>query len=317
MAAVPLLMLVVMMVVVLVLVLAVLVLAAVVVMVAAAAHAVLIVVVVMVVLVLLVLFIAVGGVGLGGHGQQLGHEIVLLGHGGQDLAAGQVVPGGGDDGGGGVLLPQQGHGGGHLVGVGAAGPAQQDAAGVGDLVVVELAEVLHIQLDLVHVGHRHKAGQLHVQVLGHGLDGAGHVGQLAHPRGLDQDAVGVVLVHHLAQGLPEIAHQGAADAPGVQLVDLDARLFQKAAVDADLAELVLDQHHLLPLEGFTDQLFDQGRLACAQKAGKNVDLGCHISNCLVFFSLYLWDNGVSPANFIHLYYNKPVNGRNSVLRNIL
>src|SRR5699024_1526210 len=93
MAAVLLLMLVVMMVVVLVLVLAVLVLAAVVVMVAAAAHAVLIVVVVMVVLVLLVLFIAVGGVGLGGHGQQLGHEIVLLGHGGQDLAAGQVVPG--------------------------------------------------------------------------------------------------------------------------------------------------------------------------------------------------------------------------------
>src|SRR5699024_10636790 len=91
MAAVPLLMLVVMMVV-LVLVLAVLILAAVVMMVAAAAHAVLIVVVVMVVLVLLVLFIAVGGVGLGGHGQQLGHEIVLLGHGGQDLAAGQVVP---------------------------------------------------------------------------------------------------------------------------------------------------------------------------------------------------------------------------------
>src|SRR5699024_7832529 len=169
--AVPLLMLVVMMVVVLVLVLAVLaVLVAVVVMVAAAAHAVLIVVVVMVVLVLFVLFIAVGGVGLGGHGQQLGHEIVLLGHGGQDLAAGQVVPGGGDDGGGRVLLPQQGHGGGHLVGVGAAGPAQQDAAGVGDLVVVELAEVLHIQLDLVHVGHRHKAGQLHVQMLGHGLD---------------------------------------------------------------------------------------------------------------------------------------------------
>src|SRR5699024_8140691 len=97
MAAVPLLMLVVMMVVLLVLVLAVLV--AVVVMVAAAAHAVLIVAVVMVVLVLFVLFIAVGGVGLGGHGQQLGHEIVLLGHGGQDLAAGQVVPGGGDDGG--------------------------------------------------------------------------------------------------------------------------------------------------------------------------------------------------------------------------
>src|SRR5699024_12145092 len=70
-------------------------------------------------------------------------------------------------------------------------------------------------------------------------------------------SVGVVLVHHLAQGLAEVAHQGAADAPGVQLVDLDARLLQKAAVDADLAELVLDQHHLLPLEGLTDQQVDR------------------------------------------------------------
>src|SRR5699024_4671352 len=161
MAAVLLLMLVVMMVG-RVLVLSVLVLAAVVVMVGAAAHAVLLVLVLTSVLVFLVLFICVRGVGLRVLGQLLDHEPVLLGHGGQDLAAGQVVPGGGDDGGGVVLLPQQGHGGGHLVGVGAAGPAQQDAAGVGDLVVVELAEVLHIQLDLVHVGHRHKAGQLHV-----------------------------------------------------------------------------------------------------------------------------------------------------------
>ena len=288
---------------------------AVVVMVAAAAHPVLVVVVVM--LVLLVLF-GVGGVGFGSHGQQLGDKVVLLGHGGQDLLAGQIVPRGGDDGGGGVFLPQQGHGGGHLVGVGAAGAAEQDAAGVGDLVVVELTEVLHIQLDLVDVGHRHKAGQLDVQMLGHRLDGAGHVGQLADARRLDQDAVGVVLLHHLAQRLAEVAHQGAADAPGVQLVDLDARLFQKAAVDADLAELVLDQHHLLPLEGLTDQLLDQGRLARAQKAGKNVDLGCHINNAsFSSHSICVTTGALAPANFIHLYYNKPVNARNGVLRNIL
>src|SRR5699024_2219451 len=79
------------------------------------------------------------------------------------------------------------------------------------------------------------------------------------------------------------------------------RHLQKAAVDADLAELVLDQHHLLPLEGLTDQLFDQSRFACAQKAGKNIDLGCHISNCLVFLSLYPCDNGGFPPQTSYIF----------------
>ena len=72
----------------------------------------------------------------------------------------------------------------------------------------------------------------------------------------DDDAVGVVLLHHLLQGGAEIAHQRAADAAGVQLVDLDAAFLQKAAVNADLAELVLDQHHLLTGKGLFDELFD-------------------------------------------------------------
>ena len=241
-----------------------------------------VIIMVVVMMVLVLLFLVLVGVllvGLGSHGDQLSLEVVLGGHGLQDLLAGQGVPGGGDDGSGGVLLAQHGHSGGDLFLGGVLGAAQDDAACVADLVVVELTEVLHIHLDLVDVGHGDEAAQLNIQMLGHALDSAGHVGQLADAGGLDDDAVGVVLLHHLLQSGAEIAHQRAADAAGVQLIDLDAGLLQKAAVDADLAELVLDEHDLLACKGLFDELLDKGGLTGAKEAGENIDLG-HSLKCL-------------------------------------
>ena len=251
-------------------------------MMAAAAMLIMVIIVVMVMMVFVLLFLVLVGVlcvSLGSHGDQLSLEVVLGGHGLQDLLAGQGVPGGGDDGSGGVLLAQHGHSGGDLLLGGVLGAAQDDAACVADLVVVELTEVLHIHLDLVDVGHGNEAAQLNIQMLGHALDSAGHVGQLADAGGLDDDAVGVVLLHHLLQSGAEIAHQRAADAAGVQLIDLDAGLLQKAAVDADLAELVLDEHDLLACKGLFDELLDKGGLTGAKEAGENIDLG-HSLKCL-------------------------------------
>ena len=233
-------------------------------------------------MVFVLLFLVLVGVllvGLGSHSDQLSLEVVLGGHGLQDLLAGQGVPGGGDDGSGGVLLAQHGHSGGDLLLGGVLGAAQDDAACVADLVVVELTEVLHIHLDLVDVGHGNEAAQLNIQMLGHALDSAGHVGQLADAGGFDNDAVGVVLLHHLLQSGAEIAHQRAADAAGVQLIDLDAGLLQKAAVDADLAELVLDEHDLLACKGLFDELLDKGGLTGAKEAGENINFG-HSLKCL-------------------------------------
>ena len=193
-------------------------------MVAAAAMIVAVLMIVMVLVLLFLILVGVLLVGLGSHSDQLSLEVVLGGHGLQDLLAGQGVPGGGDDGSGGVLLTQHGHSGGDLFLGGVLGAAQDDAACVADLVVVELTEVLHIHLDLVDVGHGNEAAQLNIQMLGHALDSAGHVGQLADAGGLDDDAVRVVLLHHLLQSGAEIAHQRAADAAGVQLIDLDAGL---------------------------------------------------------------------------------------------
>ena len=254
-------------------------------MMAAAAHTVLMVVMMVMLVLFFLVLVGVLFVGLGSHGDQLGLEVVLGGHGLQNLLTGQVIPCGGHDSGSGVLFAQHCHGSGDLFLAGGLGAAEQDAACVADLVIVELAEVLHIHLDLVHIGHGDKAVQLHVQMLGHALHGAGHIAQLANARGLDDDAVGVVLLHHLLQRGTEIAHQRAADAACVQLVDLDAAFLQKAAVNADLAEFVLDQHHLLACKGLGDQLFDQSGFAGAKEAGEDIDFS-HDPNASFFLSQY-------------------------------
>ena len=185
----------------------------------------------------------------------------------QNLLAVELVPGGRDNDGLGVALPQQGQGGFQLFGADAAGAAEHDGPRVADLVVVEFAEVLDVQLALRRVADRHR--RVHVHAL-HALHRADDVAQLADAAGLDQDAVGVVGFHDLVQRLGEIAHQGAADAAAVELVHLDARLGHEAAVDADLAEFVLDQHKLLAHVGLGNPLFDQRGLARAQEAGKKV-----------------------------------------------
>ena len=211
---------------------------------------------------------------------QFGLQSVLLFHGHQHLGAGQFLPGGGDDGGGLVVLAQQSHGILQFLFAHAGGAGQHDAAGVGDLVVEELTEVLHIHLALARVGHGGKAvedGLFHLQTL-HGAD---DVGQFAHTGGLDEDAVGMVLLQHLTQCLSKVAHQTAADAAGVHLGDLDAGILQKAAVDADLAELVFDEHQFFALIGFLNEFFDQRGLTRAEKTGKDIDLG-HVFASFMF-----------------------------------
>ena len=169
------------------------------------------------------------------------------------------------------MLAQQRDGGLQLGLVHAVGVAEDDSAGVLDLVVEELAEVLHIDLGLFCVYDGGKAVEHHVA--GDLLHSLNDVGELAHAGGLDQDAVGMILLQHLAQGGGKVAHQRAADAAGVHLGDVDAGLFEKAAVDADLTELVFDQHQLFALIGFGNELFDQRRLAGAKESGENVNLG--------------------------------------------
>ena len=185
----------------------------------------------------------------------------------------QRVPGGGDHRGHLVMLPEQGNGSVQL-GLGNGIGAGQDDGGSGlDLVVVELAEVLHIHLDLARVSDSHGIAQGNV-LAGDLVDGTDDVRQLAHTGGLNENTVRMVLLDHLGQGLAKVAHQRAADASGIHLGDLDAGILQEAAVDTDFAELIFNEYQLLALVGLGDHFLDEGRLAGAQKTGININF-CH------------------------------------------
>ena len=153
------------------------------------------------------------------------------------------------------------------------GPGQDDGGGGLDLVVVELSEVLHIDLHLPGVGHGNGVAQGDV-LAGDLVHRADDVGELAHAGRFNENPVGMVLLDDLGQGLTEIAHQRAADTAGVHLRNVDPGILKEAAVDADLTELILDEHKLLALVGFADHLFNQGGLARPQETGVNINL-CH------------------------------------------
>ena len=194
-------------------------------------------------------------------------------HGLHQLLAGELRPRRRDDHGVLVVLADHGDALVELFFLHAVSAAEDDGVGRLDLVVVELAEVLHIHLALRRIRHSHKVAQLHVvrRDLAHGAD---DVRQLADARRLDQDTVRRVFGDDLFERAAEIADQRAADAAGVHLRDLDPGLLQKAAVDADLAEFILDQDQLLAVVGFLDHFLDERRLAGAEKTGININF-CH------------------------------------------
>ena len=199
-------------------------------------------------------------------------------HGRQQLLAVQFVPRGRHNGGGGVLLPQQGHTGIQLFLAHPGRTAQNNGAGMLHLVIEELTEVSHIHLGLGGIHHGGKTVQhhiMHFQVLHRPDD----IAEFAHTGGFNEDTVGVIGIHHLLQRLAEIAHQTAADAAAVHFGNVDARLLQKAAVNADLAKLIFNENKLLAGIGLSDQLLDERRLARAQKSGENINF-CHKS---IFF----------------------------------
>ena len=190
----------------------------------------------------------------------------------EDLLAGQLVPGRGDHAGLGVVLADELNGLDHLVLRHQLGTAEDDGFGADDLVDKELAEVLQVHAALARVHDRHAAGQLDVVALLGLLHHAADVGQLAHAGGLDEDALGVIGIDQLVDRLLEIAGQRAADAARVELGHLNAAVLHEAAVDADLAVLVLKQYNLLALQGLREQFLDERGLARAQETGNYVYL---------------------------------------------
>ena len=165
------------------------------------------------------------------------------------------------------------------------GTGQNDGRSGFNLVVVELTEVFHIYLDLAGIGNRHGIAQLHI-VTGNLFNSLLHIGKLAHTGGLDDYPIGMIFFDDFLQGLAEIAHQAAANTAGVHLGNVDAGLLQETAVNADFAELILNQHQLLILIGLLNHLLNQRGLASAQEAGINVNFRHLLAPSIQVFSHY-------------------------------
>ena len=207
---------------------------------------------------------------------QLGSQRSLTCHGRQDLRSFQFTPTGRDDGSVRIMLPEEGHGGIQL-GLGDhIGTGHDNSGGRFNLIVIELAKVLHIDLDLTGIHNRHCIAQFHIGT-GNLLNRSHHIGQLAHTGGLNDDPVRGIFRNHLLQSLAEIAHQTAADAAGVHLGNVNAGILQETAIDTDLAEFILDQHQLLACVGLLDHFLDQRGLTGTQKTGININF-CHIGS---------------------------------------
>ena len=263
------------------------------VMVVAAAAFVVVLIVVMMVMVLVLVLILLGGLGL--EVLELGGQRVAPLHRLEDLLAVKLRPRRCHDRGGRVLLAQQRHGGVELLGADALGAREDDGARVLDLVVEKLTEVLHVHLALVRV-HDGREAVEHQLVGLYALHSADDVAQLADARGLDEDAVGVELLEHFFERIGKVAHEAAADAAGVHLVDLHAGVLEEAAVDGDFTELVFDQHDLFARVGLGNQLFDQRGLAGTEKTGENINF-CHKRK-------HFLSGSTHSRNFVHYYSTK-------------
>ena len=103
------------------------------------------------------------------------------------------------------------------------------------------------------------------------LHRANHVAQLAHAGRLDENAVRSVLLEHLLQRFAEIADEAAADASLAHLGHLNAGVLHEAAVNADLAKFVFNQHQLFARKSLGDQFFNQRRFAGSKETGENIN----------------------------------------------
>ena len=196
-------------------------------------------------------------------------ESILLLHSGEDVLAVKLVPRGGNDSSGRVVLSDELDGLFRLISLSNVGMRKNDTGCVSNLIVVELTKVLHIHLALINVCNRGEAVEDSVLSLNR-LNSLDNVRELTYSAGLDNNSVGMELVKNLGESLRKIANERATDTAGVHLGDLDACILKEAAVNTDLAKLVLYKHKLFTCVCFLYKLLDKRSLTCAEEAGKNI-----------------------------------------------
>ena len=147
-------------------------------------------VMVVVMMMLMLLFKSLYGIG----------ESIAAFHSGKNILAVKVIPRSSNDGGVGIVLAKKLNALGNLMILGSLSMRENDCGRVCDLIVIELAKVLHIHLAFVYVGNGGeciKCGSLTLNR----LCGTDYVGKLANSRGFDNNAIGIILLKHLCKRL--------------------------------------------------------------------------------------------------------------------
>ena len=136
---------------------------------------------------------------------------------------------------------------------------------VGNLVVIELAEVLHIHLALINVSNRGKSVK-HSVVRINILHRTDNVRKLTYSRGLNNNSVGRIFNEHLLKSLRKIADERTANATGIHLGYFNSRISEEPAVNSYLTEFVFDKHNLLSGVRFLYKLLYKSGFSGAEKA---------------------------------------------------
>ena len=198
---------------------------------------------------------------------------VLMLHSKENVLTVKEIPGSCHDNSLSVMLTKETNALGNLLILCGLGMGEDDGGSMLDLVVIELAKVLHIHLALINVGNGGEAVKSCTVLLG-SLCRADNVRELTNARGLDDDSIGIILLKNLNKRLGKIANKRAADTAGVHLSNLDTCIGKESAVNTDLTELVLNENNLLTCICLFNQLLDKRGFTCAKEAGKYINL-CH------------------------------------------
>ena len=205
-------------------------------------------------------------------------------HGLQQLRTGQFMPRRNHQRGFRIMLPQKGYSGIQLGLGNGIRTGKDDGRGGFDLIVVEFAKILHIDLYLACIGNSHSIAQNHI-IICHLLDRRHNIAELTNTGRLNHNALRCIFGDHFLQCLSKITHQTAANATRVHFGDVDTGILQEATVNADLAKFVFDQHQLLACIGLLNHFLDQRGLAGTKETGININL-CHEIFSFAYFYLF-------------------------------
>ena len=198
---------------------------------------------------------------------------VLMLHSKENVLTVKEIPGSCHDNGLSIVLTKETYALGNLLILGILCMREDNGGSVTNLVVIELAKVLHIHLALINVGNGGEAVKNCTVILG-SLCRTDNVRELTNARWLDDDSIGVILLKNLNKRLRKIANKRATDTAGIHLGNLNTRIGKESAVNTDLAELVLNENNLLTCICLFNQFLDKRGFTCAKEAGKYINL-CH------------------------------------------